>query len=81
MTFKSDSPDIVSVDENGNIKALTPGSATIVVSEAGGLRDLLSVTVVARMEESVTLNIMKTELRIGQTFQLLANVLPPNEIV
>ena len=78
LTFKSDSPDIVSVDENGNIKALSPGSATIVVSEAGGLRDLLSVTVVARMEESVTLNIMKTELRIGQTVQLLANVLPPN---
>ncbi len=78
LTYKSDSPEIVSVDENGNIKALSPGSATIVVSEAGGLGDLLSVTVVARMEESVTLNIMKTELRIGQTVQLLANVLPPN---
>ena len=78
LTYKSDSPEIVSVDENGNIKAISPGSATIVVSEAGGLGDLLSVTVVARMEESVTLNIMKTKLTIGQTVQLLANVLPTN---
>lgn len=64
LTYKSDSPEIVSVDENGNIKALSPGSATIVVSEAGGLRDLLLVTAVsvgAAVITATTVNGLKAE--------------------
>ncbi len=36
VTWKSSNPDIVSVDSNGNIKALKPGTATITVTTKDG---------------------------------------------
>ena len=77
MVWTSSAPDIVSVDENGVIEALNAGSATITVT-CGAFSASKNVTVNAILPTSISLNETEIELPVGQTFQLVATILPEN---
>lgn len=83
LIYSSSYPDVVSVDENGNIKGLSPGYSKIEIKPLkpyypDRVAAWLTVTVVSKEEESVTLNIAETKLKVAETVQLTANVLPEN---
>lgn len=75
--WESSAPAIASVDGNGNVKGLTPGTATVTVT-AGGKSDQCLVTVDAIDVESVRLDVSNIDIYIGETARLNATVLPEN---
>ncbi len=80
LSYESDNSDVVYVDENGNIKALSVGIATVVVKGGTDKVAYLYVRVLGIDVESVSLNLEDVELKTGETVQLFANVLPENAI-
>jgi hypothetical protein len=74
VDWKSTDTSIVTVDKNGNIKAVGIGSATIKVT-VGNLSATCEVTVVQPVKY-ITLNTYNLELESGDTYQLTANVSP-----
>ncbi len=80
VTWKSSTPSIAIVDQNGNVTAKTLGTATIkVTTEDGGYSDFCDVIVTDNVSvKGVTLDKNKLELTEGGTSQLTATVLPEN---
>lgn len=82
MLWSSDNPLVASVDENGEVTALSEGEATIKVKTVdGGFEASATVTVTKVAVTSVTLNETAksfTAEQIGETFTLEATVLPEN---
>lgn len=79
VTWSSSASEIVSVDDEGNVTALSEGKATI-TAEAGGVTATCDVTVSSASipVESVTVSEESIEIKIGETFTLTATVLPEN---
>lgn len=86
VEWKSDDESIVSIDENGNIKALAVGKTTIAATH-NELSDSYEIEVKPILAESVTISCINKdtgeeyeELRFeeGQTIALSAVVLPEN---
>lgn len=79
VTWSSSASEIVSVDDEGNVSALSEGKATI-TAEAGGVTATCDVTVSSASipVESVTVSEESIEIKIGETFTLTATVLPEN---
>ena len=79
VTWSSSASEIVSVDDEGNVSALSEGKATI-TAEAGGVKATCDVTVSSASipVESVTVSEESIEIKIGETFTLTATVLPEN---
>lgn len=82
VLWSSDNPLVASVNENGEVTALSEGEATIKVKTVeGGFEASATVTVTKVAVTSVTLNLAEisfTAEDIGESFTLTATVLPEN---
>ena len=81
VTWSSSDEFVATVDQNGNVTAKNPGTATITVTtEDGGYMAICYVNVTAKPipVSGIVLNETKLELANGETFQLTATVLPEN---
>ena len=79
VTWKSDKPEIVEVDSNGNVTAKAAGTATITAT-VDGKSASCKVTVNGQTTtvpvQSVGLNTNKVELSVGEENKLVATVTP-----
>ena len=81
LTYTSSDSDIVSVDEEGNLKTGTKtGTATITIKTETGITKKVTVTVTNQQAEGVTID--KTELAMitGSSEQLTATITPDDTI-
>lgn len=69
------SQNVISVDQNGRVKALEVGSAVITIS-AGSVSTTCYVTVMPIVVTSISLNRQTIDAEIGAEYQLVASVLP-----
>lgn len=82
LTWKSSNPSVATVDQNGEVRTVKKGIATITVETVNGKKAECKITVIPAVEnipiENVTLN--KTELLIEeeQTEELVATINPVN---
>ena len=79
VTWSSSNPTKASVDQNGKVTALTEGTVDI-TAKAGGKTATCTVNImkVNVPVESVTLNVTSLLLIEGETFTLIATVMPDN---
>lgn len=77
LTWVSDHPDVASVDNEGNVTARKAGTATITVKVAENVIAVCKVTVISRVT-GISLSETTVELKLGETHQLTATVLPQN---
>ena len=75
VVWTSDNESVASVYDNGNVTAVSLGTATITAS-CGSVSASCVVTVVATPVESVTLNTTEAQLKVGESLGLSAAVLP-----
>ncbi|MDE6795039.1 MAG: Ig-like domain-containing protein, partial [Muribaculaceae bacterium] len=78
LTWTSSNPEVATVDENGLVTALSVGTATITATNADGVSADCVVTVEPIPVESVELDTTETTVRVNETVQLLATILPEN---
>ena len=80
VTWRSDNDAVAQVDDNGVVKAVAPGTATVSVSTLDGsnLSANCTVTVVKPviLAESISLDIIAANMDVGDTMMLTATVLP-----
>ena len=79
VTWKSSNTKIVTVDESGNIKAISPGSATITaISNDGEYESSSKITVKSldRSLKSISLNKTELTLKVGESETLSINYNP-----
>lgn len=78
LTWTSSDASVASVSSNGEVKALKPGTATIIVSSSNGKTAACSVTVNAKEieMEAIILDAEELSLEIGDTYQFTATLLP-----
>lgn len=77
VVWESSDDTIVSVDQNGNIEAISLGCATITAT-ADGVSDTCEVTVNKKPVASVTLNSIDETVFVGDVVTLAADILPIN---
>ena len=77
MMWSSDNSMVASVDEYGNVMAMSLGTAMITAS-CGEVSAYCIVTVVETPAESIQLNFDTAILRVGEVYPLAATVLPEN---
>ena len=78
VTWSSDNPDIVSVDQQGNITAKKLGEATVTATTENGLAATCRITVKPVMETSIELDHETLTLLVGDTAKLKAALTPSN---
>lgn len=81
VSWKSENPDVVSVDVEGNLKALKEGTSVITVqSDKYDLAATCKVTVISSIIKvtGITLNQEKVNLQVGESIQLKAEIRPEN---
>ena len=79
VTWESDKPEIVRVDNEGNIEAVGIGEAVITVKTVDGNKTAeCRVTVEGIAVTGVSLNKNETTMPIGNTEQLIATINPSN---
>ena len=80
LTWKSSDTSIVTVDENGVIKGIKEGTATITVKSANGKKATCTVTVTTEdiAVEEIELTPEETEINSGSQTQIAAVVKPEN---
>ena len=81
VAWKLNNKDVVDVDQNGNIKALSEGTATITATTKDSKKtDTCEVTITKKIIHvtSVTLDEYKLKLNKGEVAKLTANILPEN---
>lgn len=80
VSWRSDMPDVATVDKDGNVSAISPGRAVITAVTADGTNLTASclVTVEPVKAESVTLSVTSWFGKVGESFTLTATVLPEN---
>lgn len=78
ITWASDNETIATVDENGLVRALGVGSATITASTENGLTATCEVTVLPVLVEAIILDPDIIQCIIGEKFVIKASVLPEN---
>ena len=79
VAWKSSNTGVATVDDNGLVRAIAPGSATITATTTDGteLSASCRVTVVQRVE-GITLNETSLTLTLPETAQLYAQITPSN---
>ena len=77
VKWKSSSPSVASVDENGTVRAVSPGEASITAT-AGGKSASCTVTVTKKVipVTSITLDRYSVTIEAGQSTTLVATVSP-----
>ena len=80
LTWTSSDESIASVDENGVVIGVNLGTATITVTSDNGKVATIIVNVVKDIVnvDSITLNPTNTELKVGETTQIVATINPEN---
>jgi uncharacterized protein YjdB len=78
LTWRSNKPAVVSVSADGQVTALTVGSATVTATTANGVKGTCVVTVIPVAVTSVTLSETSLNLPIGEAATLTATVAPDN---
>ena len=80
ITYESNFPAIVKVDNQGLITAQRVGTTQIIAS-IGGLSDSIEVTVVEKVSvESIQLSINPAKIRVGEQANLIATITPQQNI-
>ncbi len=77
VTWKSSEPDIISIDENGVVKALKEGKATI-TAIVGDKEATIEITAIFVDITSIKAKVDKKELKVGETTNIDITVLPEN---
>jgi len=76
VTWSSNNPSVVTVDDNGNIKAISSGSARImVITEDGYQTDSCKIIAIQPVTD-VNLNKDEATLNVGEIDNLMATILP-----
>lgn len=78
FTWSSNNSSIVSVNQLGQITAVSPGTATITASTATGVSETISITVNEIAASSISLNTQTITLKEFENQQLVAEILPAN---
>ena len=76
VVWSSANTSIVTVDENGKVTAVGPGSTTVRVQTNSGAKYDTCTIEVRRLASSVSLNRSEAQVSRGKKLQLLATVLP-----
>ena len=77
VTFTSSHSTVATVDANGNVQAASAGTTTITTTAADGKGAYGTITIkVEDMATGVTLSPTSKELKVNETAQLAASVLP-----
>ncbi|MDE6317604.1 MAG: Ig-like domain-containing protein [Muribaculaceae bacterium] len=76
VTWKSDKPAIVTVNESGVVTAISVGEAMITATNSAGQTAEITITVIPTPVESIELNRYTAQLKVQEGFRLTANVLP-----
>lgn len=77
LTWSSSDPEVVSVD-NGNLTALSVGTAVITCTAHNGVSAQCNVTVTPIQAESITMNTSSMEITEGERSQLNVSFTPEN---
>ena len=79
ITWKSDNSAVVTVDENGNVKAVGPGTAFVYATALDGsnVKGTVTITVIQPITE-ITLNQNSINLKVGEKAEITATVSPSN---
>ena len=75
LTWTSSNKKVATVSNNGVVKALKKGTATITVTTANGKQATCKITVPAAPKK-VTLNVKKATLKVGKKLKLKATLTP-----
>lgn len=75
LIYKSSDTDIAEVSDEGMIKALSPGQATITVS-ADGVSEDCDITVTPRRIKEIIIETEKDIIKKGESVQLVAKTVP-----
>ncbi|MHC5280707.1 Ig-like domain-containing protein [Listeria kieliensis] len=80
LTYTSANPEIMTIDKDGNWKAVAPGKTTITVKTANGLTAEVQVTVKAKdiPVESITVEPKELNQIVGDTGKLNVTITPSN---
>ena len=78
ILWRTSNADIVTVDGNGLVTAVSVGEASItaLAADGSGAKAICHVIVVPTMVESITINSTVTSLKKGRTIELTATVAP-----
>ena len=76
VTWESSNPDVATVDQNGNVKAVAPGTANITVKTVDGSHTDTCAVTVTQPVTGVTLEQTELALYTGDTATLNAMVAP-----
>lgn len=77
VTWTSSNTDVATVDQNGNVMAIQEGTATVTATAAGKSASC-QVTVMTVPATGISLNRTSLELKMGDSFSLIATLLPTN---
>ena len=75
IAFTSSNPNIIKVDENGNIFAISTGTATITAKAPNGVTASIELNVYSKVED-IKLDIDSLILQEGETYNLIATIYP-----
>lgn len=78
IRFVSDNPNVVSVDENGVVTAVGPGTATITVTSASGAASASVTVTVSIPLEGIYFNPSSLQMIVGNTTSVVLNMNPVN---
>ena len=75
ITFSSSNPNIISVDQSGNIFGVSSGEATITVTAENGVKGSITLNVYSKVEE-IKLDVENLTLQEGESYNLKATIYP-----
>lgn len=75
ITFSSSNPNIISVDENGNVFAITSGTANITAKALNGVSSSITLNVYSKVED-IKLDTDNLILQEGENYNLIAIIYP-----
>lgn len=78
ITWSSNKTSVATVSSAGVITAVSPGTATITATASNGVKNTCFIQVNGVEPTKITLNSSKVVLAPGETFDLVATVLPEN---
>ena len=75
ITFSSNNPNILNVDQAGNIYAIQSGQATITAKAENGVTGRITLNVHSKVED-LEINVQNLILQEGEQYQLISSVYP-----